>query len=211
MQMLIDASTINHSAFFREPESLGFVADRLAERLAAGPARAWCAGCAAGQEPYSLAMLLAERAPAALAPGQLELRASDLSLEMVRAGAAAVYTAKDVAAVPPERLRRFFLRGREPRRGTFRVVPELRRLVVWQQLDLRAGEWPVPGEYDAILCRNVVLYVPEPERVPLLDRLAGQLRPGGWLAIGGTELLPATPARLERLAPALYRRRAELP
>jgi chemotaxis protein methyltransferase CheR len=209
MQMLIDVSTINHSAFLREPETLGLIVSRLVEQLARGPARAWCAGCAAGQEPYSLAMLLAERTPAALVPGQLEIRATDLSLEMVRAGASAVYEAKDIAGLAPERLRRFFLRGRGPRRGTYRVVPEIRRLIVWQQLDLRAPEWPVPGDCDAVLCRNVVLYVPEPERLPLLDRLAGFLRPGGWLAIGSGELLPGAPRRLERVAPALYRRRAE--
>jgi chemotaxis protein methyltransferase CheR len=211
MQMLIDLSTVNHTAFFREPDQLRFLAERLAERMREGrpgPVRAWTAGCSAGQEPYSLAMMLAELVPMP-GPEQFELWASDLSMQMIRTAAAAIYDARDLADVPPERLRRFFLRGRGPRTGTVRVAPEVRRLVRFQQFDLRAPEWPVPAEFDAILCRNVLLYLDEPERVPMLDRMAGRLRDGCWLAVGNCEILPGRPRLLRKRAPSLYRKEAE--
>lgn len=205
MQMLIDLSTVNHSSFFREPATLRFIAERLAERLARGQVRAWSAGSAAGQEPYSLAILVSELVPG-LVPGRFEICASDLSLEMVHTGAAGIYDEKEIDNISEERLRRFFLRGRGPREGSVRVAPEIRRLITWQQFDLRAPEWPITGDFDTILCRNVTLYVPEEERVPLIDRMADRLREGGFLVVGNCEILPSAPLRLEKVAPSIYRK-----
>jgi chemotaxis protein methyltransferase CheR len=210
MQLLIDLSTINHSTFFREPAPLEALAEHLATvvrgRLpAAGPVRVWSAGCAAGQEPYSLAMLLAEGLPG-LTPVALEIRATDIALEVVRSGARAIYEARDLAEVAPERLRRFFLRGRGTRQGTYRIAPEIRRLVTFQHLDLRTPAWPLPDLFDAILCRNVALYFTAAERLVLLDRLAGRLRPGGWLVVGNCEILPERPGLLRKVGPSIFRR-----
>lgn len=210
MQMLIDLSTVNHSAFFRESATLAFLAEQMAGRVRArlgrsGPVRAWSAGCSAGQEPFSLAMAMVERIPA-LDPGQWEVWASDLSLEMIEAGTRAVYDTRDLADIAPDRQRRFFLRGRGPRHGSYRVVPEVRRLVKFRHFDLRAPDWPVPSELDAILCRNVALYFAESERLPLVERLTDRLRVGGWLALGHCEILPGLPSRLIKVAPSVYRK-----
>lgn len=208
MQMLIDLSTVNHTTFFREVAPLRFLAERLAERLRVAPtatARAWCAGCSAGQEPYSLAMLLAELVPT-LGPGRFQGWASDMSLEMIRAAARAIYARRELGDVSPERLRRFFLRGRGPRQGSYRIVPEVRALWSFLHFNLHDAEWPVPGELDAILCRNVAIYFAEGERRPLLDRLAGRLREGGWLVIGNCEILPDCPPVLRKVGPSLFRK-----
>ena len=208
MQMLIDLSTVNHTAFFREPDQLRFLAEDLAERLRkprSGPLRIWSAGCSAGQEPYSFLMALNEMVPT-LTPEHVELWASDLSMQMIRTAAAGIYEARELDDLPSERLRRFFLRGRGPRQGTFRVAPEIRRLARFQQFDLRTPEWPIPGECDAILCRNVLLYLDEDQRVPMLDRMADRLRDGCWLVMGNCEILPGQPRRLRKLAPSLYRK-----
>ena len=93
MQLLIDLSTVNHTSFFREAARLRFLAERLAKRLRRGrpgPVRVWSAGCSAGQEPYSLAMDLTELV-SGLGSEHLELWASDLSLEMIRHAARAIY------------------------------------------------------------------------------------------------------------------------
>jgi chemotaxis protein methyltransferase CheR len=208
MRMLIDLSTVNHTSFFREPAQLHFLAERLSERLhefRSGPVRIWSAGCSAGQEPYSFLMTLAELVPMPVLV-QVELWASDLSMQMIRTAAAGMYDARDLADVPSERLRRFFLRGRGKREGTVRVAPEIRRLVRFQQFDLHDPDWPIPGEFDAILCRNVLLYVSEEERVPMLDRMADRLREGCWLALGNCDILPGQPRLLRKLAPSLYRK-----
>jgi chemotaxis protein methyltransferase CheR len=205
LQLLIDASTVNHSSFFREPATLEFLVDHLSMLIRERPARVWTAGCSAGQEPYSVAMLLEESAPGFTADS-LEIVASDLSREILRMAVAAIYDEKGVADISDERLRRFFLRGRGPRRGTIRVAPEVRRLVSFLRFDLRSSHWPIQGPFDVILCRNVTLYFPEAERVPTLERMAEMLRPDGLLALGSCEILPSAPRMLDKVAPSVFRR-----
>jgi chemotaxis protein methyltransferase CheR len=210
MQLLIDLSTVNHSTFFREPIPLQALTDHLAGLVrsrpqSAGPIRVWSAGCAAGQEPYSLAMMLAESLPAVSAAA-IEIRATDIALGVVRSAARAIYEARDLAEVSPERLRRFFLRGRGTRQGSYRVAPEIRRLVTFQHLDLRKPAWPLPEEFEAILCRNVAIYFGEAERLMLLDRLAERLRPGAWLVVGNCEILPERPGVLRKIAASIFRK-----
>ena len=124
----------------------------------------------------------------------MEIWASDLSLEMLKNAAGAIYTTRDVQGVSPARLRRFFLLGRGPREGSFRVVPEIRDLVKFRHIDLRNPTWAVPADFPIIFCRNVSIYFAEDERLTLLNRLAQHLRPGGWLAMGNGEILPEVPA-----------------
>jgi chemotaxis protein methyltransferase CheR len=208
MQLLIDLSTVNHTAFFREPNHFTFLVDRLSSALkdtSSGPVKIWSAGCSTGQEPYSMAMVLAETLPN-LTPQKVELHATDLSTEVVRAAARAIYTARDIAGVSPARLRRFFLRGRGPRDGSYRIVPEIRDVVKFRHLDLRNAIWPLPNDFHAILCRNVSIYFAEEERLQLLNRLAQYLRPGGWLVMGSGEILPGVPTSLRKVAPAIFRR-----
>ena len=208
MQLLIDLSTVNHTAFFREPAHFTFMAERvtgLLRDVASGPVKIWSAGCSTGQEPVSIAMVLAETL-SNLSPQRIEIWASDLSLEVLKTAARAIYNARDVQGVTPARLRRFFLRGRGPRDGSFRIVPEIRDLVKFRHLDLRSANWPMPSDFHIIFCRNVSIYFAEEERLVLLNRLAQHLKPGGWLAMGNGEILPAVPASLRKHAPSIYRK-----
>ncbi len=209
-QLLIDLSTVNHTSFFREPAHFTFLSEHVSASLKDAPTstvRLWSAGCSSGQEPYSLAMSLAEALPPhGLA--KVEILASDLSLEMLRVAASAIYDTRDVQGVSPARLRRFFLLGRGPREGSFRIVPEIRDLVKFRHLDLRNTIWALPNDFHVILCRNVSIYFAEEERLVLLDRLSQHLRPGGLLVMGNGEILPSVPASLRKHSPSLYQREA---
>ena len=110
---------------------------------------------------------------------------------MLRIAAGAIYTTRDVQGVSPGRLRRFFLLGRGPRAGSFRVVPEIRDLVKFRHLDLRNPVWAVPNDFPIIFCRNVSIYFAEEERLTLLNRLSQHLRPGGLLEDGGGRSIAA--------------------
>jgi chemotaxis protein methyltransferase CheR len=209
-QLLIDLSTVNHTSFFREPAHFTFMAEKVAASLKESPGmtiRIWSAGCSSGQEPYSMAMVLAESI-GNLTPARAEIWASDLSLEMLKMAAGAIYTTRDVQGVSPARLRRFFLLGRGPREGSFRVVPEIRDLVKFRHLDLRNPVWSVPNDFPIIFCRNVSIYFAEDERLTLLNRLAQHLRPGGWLAMGNGEILPEVPPTLRKHSPSLFQKEA---
>lgn len=208
VQLLIDLSTVNHTSFFREPAHFTFLGEKVAAWLKESPGgavRLWSAGCSSGQEPYSMAIALAEiLQPHALA--KVDIWASDLSLEMLKVAAGAIYTSRDVQGVSPARLRRFFLLGRGPRDGSFRVVPEIRDLIKFRHLDLRNSIWALPNDFHIIFCRNVSIYFADEERMILLDRLAQHLRPGGWLVMGNGEILPEVPASLRKHSPSLYQR-----
>lgn len=152
-----------------------------------------------------MAMVLAETVPG-LSPQRVEIWASDLSLEVLKAAARAIYNENEVKGVAPARLRRFFLRGRGPRNGSFRVVPEIRDLIKFCHIDLRKPSWPLPTDFHIIFCRNVSIYFAEDERMTLMNRLAQHLRPGGWLAMGNGEILPAVPVSLRKQSPSIYRK-----
>ena len=209
-QLLIDLSTVNHTSFFREPAHFTFLSEHVSAALKDAPTstvRLWSAGCSSGQEPYSVAMSLAEALPPhGLA--KVEILASDLSLEMLRVAASAIYDTRDVQGVSPARLRRFFLLGRGPREGSFRIVPEIRDLVKFRHLDLRNSIWALPNDFHVIFCRNVSIYFAEEERLVLLNRLSQHLRPGGWLVMGNGEILRSVPASLRKHSPSLYQREA---
>jgi chemotaxis protein methyltransferase CheR len=210
MQLLIDLSTVNHTAFFREPAHFTFLAERVAASLKDAPGaqiRLWSAGCSTGQEPYSMAMSLAETI-SGLSPQRVEIWASDLSREVLITAARAIYNTRDVQGVSPARLRRFFLRGHGPRAGSYRIVPEIRDLIKFRHLDLRNPTWPLPADFHMIFCRNVSIYFAEDERMDLLNRLAQQLRPGGWLAMGNGEIIQGVPASLRKQSPSIYRKEA---
>ena len=208
VQLLIDLSTVNHTSFFREPGHFTFMAEKVAVWFKESPGmtvRIWSAGCSSGQEPYSMAMVLAESI-ANLSSQKLDIWASDLSLEMLKIAAGAIYTTRDVQGISPARLRRFFLLGRGPREGSFRVVPEIRDLVKFRHLDLRNPVWAVPNDFPMIFCRNVSIYFAEEERLTLLNRLAQHLRPGGWLAMGNGEILLEVPQSMHKHSPSLFQK-----
>ncbi|MGE3820058.1 MAG: protein-glutamate O-methyltransferase CheR, partial [Isosphaeraceae bacterium] len=209
-QLLIDLSTVNHTAFFREPAHFTFMAERVTAYLKEQPGttvRLWSAGCSTGQEPFSMAMALAEVIPN-LTTQRVEIWASDLSREAIETAARAIYHDRELRGVSPPRLRRFFLRGTGPRSGSYRVVPEVRDLVRFRHLDLRSQSWPLPADFHMIFCRNVSIYFAEDERMELFNRLAQHLRPGGWLAIGNGEILPYVPAALRKQSPSVFRKEA---
>lgn len=207
MQLLIDLSTVNHTAFFREPAHFTLLAEQVAALLKEGanPVRIWSAGCSTGQEPFSMAMVLAESIPN-LPAQRIEIWASDLSLEVIKAAMNAIYNESEVKGVSQSRLRRFFLRGKGPRSGSYRAVPEIRDLVKFRHIDLRNATWPLPTDFHIIFCRNVSIYFAEDERMVLLNRLAQHLRPGGWLAMGNGEILPGVPSSLRKQSPSIYRK-----
>ena len=207
-QLLIDLSTVNHTSFFREPAHFTFLIEQVTSWLRespTSPVRIWSAGCSSGQEPYSMAMALAEALPHH-GLSKVEIWGSDLSLEMLKVAAGAIYTSRDVQGVSPARLRRFFLLGKGPREGSFRIVPEVRDLVKFRHLDLRNTIWPVPADFHVIFCRNVSIYFSDEERLALLDRLALHLRPGGWLVMGNGEILPYVPSKLRKHSPSIFQK-----
>jgi chemotaxis protein methyltransferase CheR len=186
-EAFVNALTTNLTAFFREPHHFELLAQRAQEhaRRRGAPLRCWSSACSTGEEAWSIAMVLRE----AGCPG--EVLGTDIDTEVLNTAQAGVYRLERTAALPPERLRRHFLRGTGRNEGLASVRPELRSLVRFAQLNLQSPVWPAQQPFDVIFCRNVVIYFDRESQKKLLGRLAGLLVPGGLLVVGHSESFPA--------------------
>jgi chemotaxis protein methyltransferase CheR len=192
----IDTLTTNHSSFWREPEHFDFL---RTEVFAKNPrAVIWSAACATGEEPYTVAMCaLADGVP------QCRVAASDISQTALNTARRGEYDDPRLATLPGGWAQRFFRPGSVP--GMKSVQPEVRSLVAFATVNLLQPFRQV-GQFDAILCRNVMIYFDQPTREHLVSRLAEQLHPGGYLLTGHSETLLALPRGLQYARPATYQR-----
>jgi chemotaxis protein methyltransferase CheR len=183
---LIEHSVVGESYFYRHPEQFAAL-----EREAWGrpePLQIWCAGCASGEEPYSLAMALLEAGRAGRGD---RILATDVSESALRRAREASYGARSLRRLSPGLRSRWF-RGEQP---PLEVVPEVRSLVHFQRHNLLAE--PAPGEFDLVVCRNVLIYFEPDTAAHVLERLVEAVRPGGHLVLGPVELPLAARLALE--------------
>lgn len=203
---LVDAVVTNQTAFFRERAHFDYLAEEGLARLAAagagrqGPLQAWSAACSSGEEAWSLAMLLAEAAPALL-PRGFAVLGTDIARGVLEQARRAIYPESAAAPIPPDLRRRHLLRSRDRGLGLVRIAPELRERVRFEQRNLLDPHDHPPSTFDLVFCRNVLIYFrPEDQRRVLLG-LCRHLRPGGILCLGHTDsiaglTLPLRPLRV---------------
>jgi chemotaxis methyl-accepting protein methylase len=192
-QRLLDCVTVQETAFFRHPDQFLALERHVLPSLAP-PVTVWSAGCANGQEAYSLAMVLAD----AGCP-DWQVLATDISAAAVARARAGRYTEAELDGIPPARRR--WLR---PAGDGWEVDPALRRRVRVERLNL-TGRFPCPpGRCQVVFCRNVLFYLARAEAAAFLERLAGWLAPGGVVFLGYSETITASSGRLqvERLGEA---------
>lgn len=209
-QRLIDAITTNETRFFREPAHFDLLEREVvpAWRAAADEGtrtrktRVWSAGCSTGEEPYSIAMLLASALPASEGWTH-ELLATDISSRVLEKAAAAVYPLARKDDIPLPLLKKFMLRGVGSRHGSMAVDPLLRALVRFAPLNLNDESAYPAGSFDAIFCRNVLIYFSVESRRRVIDAFVARLVPGGLLFLGHAETLSGH-AGMRPLAPHVY-------
>ncbi len=207
----IFALTTNHTKLFRENHHFEHFEAHVRPGLIAAAERGqkvrlWSSASSSGEEPYSLAMTLLgdERtAGARLATRDIAILATDLAPHVLTVAKAGRYPA-DMARDIPDRYRRAWVRETA---GELEMAPELKRILSYRQLNL-LDPWPMKGKFDAIFCRNVMIYFDEPTKARLIERFATLLEPGSFLYIGHSERVigPAT-ALFELVGNTIYRRR----
>jgi chemotaxis protein methyltransferase CheR len=181
-----NALTTNVTAFYREQHHFDILAAHAQESAVPGePFRVWSAGCSTGEEPYTIAMCLAE----ALGDRPFEIVASDLDTQVLAVASDAIYPMASVAKLPEARQKRFFLRGSGRFDGRARVRPELARHVEFMRVNLMDAEWPLEGGLDAVFCRNVMIYFDKATQRRLVERFAQLLKPTGLFFAGHAESL----------------------
>jgi chemotaxis protein methyltransferase CheR len=185
LELLLNAITVTHTWFMRDPGQLSIVSALLESRAPSAAAlRVWVPGCATGEDPYSIAMLGEQ------AGRSVEVLGSDINSAALRRASAGIYgswAVRDIVEVE-----RYFERGE---RSSFVLSPRLKRHVRFERHNLL--EQPLPGDWDVILCRNVLIYLSRERARGVVERLADALAPGGHLLLGASEVLFEVPPQLE--------------
>ncbi len=186
-QAVIEAMTTNETYFFRDRRPFDLFGETILPQLMHSRAptrliRVWCAGCATGQEPYSLAMMLDELAKQ-LAGWRVEILATDISAAALDTARGASYNQFEAQrGLPVNMLLRYF--NREDDR--WRLAEHLRARVEFRELNLMS-DFDGLGPFDVIFCRNVLIYFDVETKKNVLERLARVCRPDGYLMLGAAE------------------------
>jgi chemotaxis protein methyltransferase CheR len=187
-QSFINALTTNLTSFFREPHHFTILREhlaRLGSRHSDNPVRIWCAAASTGEEPYSLAITVAEHFGTLNAPASIV--ASDIDTQVLEFACRGVYPMERVEQLSQERLQKFFLRGTGSNEGYCRVVDGLRRLITFEPINLLDTRWPLQGRYDAIFCRNVMIYFDKPTQLSIIRKMVPLLADNGLFFAGHSE------------------------
>jgi chemotaxis protein methyltransferase CheR len=211
IEELVDLISTNHTKFFREPDHFSFLANQLLPALIPGlvasrsPLRLWSAAASSGEEPYTMAIVVAEqlRAHPSL---DWQITASDISRRMLTQAQQGIYQMDSIQPVPPELLKRYFQKGIGTRAGTCRVKPELQKRVRFERINLFQPEYPVFPKQHVIFCRNVMIYFDLPSRATAVQRILRHLSPGGYLVVGHSESLLGIHHNLQPIKQGIYQR-----
>lgn len=208
---MIDAITTNETRFFREARQFDFLVQQVFPRwkaesekgLRAKRVRIWSAGCSSGEEPYSVAMLLAQYLPSEQGWDN-RIFATDISNRVLEKARRGIYDATRSDDIPKELLRNFMLRGFADQQGRMKVKVSIQEMIDFRRLNLNSSPHPVPGPFDVILCRNVLIYFGAESRKRAVANLVAQLAANGFLLVGHAENLTSLSPQLRTIEPTIY-------
>ena len=183
-QEFVNALTTNLTAFFREQHHFEIFATLLKSKPAGVPWRVWCNAASTGEEPYSIVMTALESLGA---NASFKLTASDIDSKVLASAAQGIYKLDNLKGLSPERMQRFFLRGKDSNAGLVRAKPEMRRFIDFLSVNLIRDDWPFKEPFDVVFCRNVMIYFDAPTQRGVLERIHRVMKPGGRLFVGHAE------------------------
>ena len=210
---LIDVISTNHTYFFREKEHFDYLNHHILPEMLRRRTterwpqlNIWSAASSSGEEPYSIAITVAEFFKRNGTDWPFRIDATDISYRILERARAAIYREDAVNKVPKEILQHYFQKGFGPQEGNFRVRPQFAERVQFRQMNLLEDDPPGKDPFHFIFCRNVMIYFDHPTQQELIQRLARRLVPGGYLLVGHSESLTAIQHGLTMMKPAIYRR-----
>jgi len=181
-QEFVNSLTTNLTSFFREDHHFQMLAEQLRGLNGRTP-RIWCSAASTGEEPYSIAMVVAETLGA---NSGARLVASDIDTNVLATARQGVYSAES-RGLSPERLRRHFMRGTGANAGRIRVKQDLMRMIEFRPFNLMSNDWSLGEPFDLIFCRNVMIYFDHATQRRVLERMHRVLKPQGVLYVGHSE------------------------
>lgn len=178
-----NALTTNLTSFFREEHHFPILAEHLTALKK--PIRIWCSAASTGEEPYTIAMTACEAFGSMKPP--VEIIATDIDTNVIATASRGVYPYERVSKLSDERRKQFFQRGTGAQEGSVRVRSELRSLITFEQLNLLDEQWALKEPFDAIFCRNVMIYFDKPTQSKILSHFVPLMKPHALLFAGHSE------------------------
>jgi chemotaxis protein methyltransferase CheR len=202
LQVALDLLTTNETYFFREIKHFDFLREQVLPRVEAGRTfRVWSAACSSGEEPYSLAMILAD----GLGSTPWEILGSDISSQMLAHARSGHYPMERARSIAQPLLVRHCLKGTGRQEGTFLIDRSLRERVHFMQINLNEA-LPRIGEFEVIFLRNVMIYFDQDTKRQVVARMLPLLRPGGYFIVSHSESLNGISDVLQHITPSIYRK-----
>ncbi len=205
LERMIDLISTNETHFFREPQHFRFLKEEVLPNWSAHdglPFRVWCAAASTGEEPYTLAITLADHFGN---KGSFEVLGTDINQTVLQAARTAVYSMSKVDEIPKQYLSKYFLKGVRSRTGTILVDNSIRQKVQFQRLNLNESLPKMPT-FDVVFCRNVMIYFNQETKIQVVRRLLCVLKKGGYLFIGHAETLNSITDSVETVMSTVYRK-----
>ncbi len=206
--MLVNLLTTNHTYFMREFEQFDFLRKEILPWIRkkeerTKDVRIWCGAASSGEEPYMIAMVLADFFGMERRQWDLRILATDVSTGVLRQAIAGVYTAQQLENVPNQWKRQFF---RQTKDGKYVAVDDLKKSVLFRQFNLMSP-FPFKRKMHTVFLRNVMIYFDEATKKQLVQKVYDYLEPGGYLLIGTTETLDRSATPFEIVQPSIFRKK----
>lgn len=200
----VNAITTNLTSFYREAHHFSHLEEQLKKARTGDRIRLWSAGCSAGMEPYTMA-LTCVRALKNPRSYDVKILATDIDTNILDRAKRGMYPEKDMEKVPRDLLAEYFSRKIVDGDVFYEASGELKRLITFNPLNLM-GEWPIKGPFDAIFCRNVMIYFDKPTQDTLLLRFAKLLKARGYLYLGHSESVRGLESTFRLLSNTTYQK-----
>jgi chemotaxis protein methyltransferase CheR len=205
-QEFVGALTTHLTSFFREKHHFPILAEHVRTRAGKGQILLWSCAASTGEEPYSMAMTMVDLFDSFNPP--VRILATDVDCNVLETARQGIYPVERIDRLPAKAVRRFFQKGEGSNAGFARVRPELMRLVTFKQLNLMDSVWPIKERYDAMFCRNVMIYFDRSTQERILARCLHQLKPDGLYFAGHSENLGNAAEQFESCGNTVYRPRS---
>lgn len=201
LQQTIDLLTTNETYFFREMKHFEFLKEHIIKKIHQPSSfKLWSAACSSGEEPYSIAMVLAEKFGLY---SEWRIYATDINSDVINNAKRGLYQIKESEKISAQYLREYCLKGVRQHEGTMLMDKRLKRHIDFERLNLNA-EWPNQIRlFDVVFLRNIMIYFDKETKRRLLDKIADKIKIGGYLFIGHSETLGRLSDRFEIIRPAI--------
>lgn len=183
-ELFTNSLTTNLTSFFREAHHFDILHQQFIENKSQGSFSIWCSASSTGEEPYSIAITACEAFDSLRPP--VKIIATDLDTNVLETAKNGIYPELEVKKLSPQRVQRYFNKLSD---GYYQLKQELRDMIVFRRLNLVESNWMVRGPFDAIFCRNVMIYFDKPTQYKILQRYVPLMKPKGQLFVGHSENL----------------------